>query len=42
MATAIDKVKNGLDKLKQLGEGPSTLAARDQAIQQLKVLSFAS
>lgn len=36
MTSIIDKAKNGLQKLKSLSEGPSTLAERDKIVKQLK------
>jgi len=40
MSSALDRVQNGLEKLKQMGENPSNLDAREKAVKQLKVLSL--
>jgi hypothetical protein len=36
MSSTIERVNNGLQKLKSLAEGPSTLADRDKIVKQLK------
>lgn len=36
MSSILEKVSNGLSKLKSLSEGPITLAERDKLIKQLK------
>jgi hypothetical protein len=36
MASALDRVVNGLSKLKSLGETPATLGERDKLVKQLK------
>ncbi len=37
MASAIDRIQNGLSKLKSLGEDPSSLEDREKVIRQLKI-----
>ncbi len=37
MASSIDKVANGLSKLKSMGEGRDTLADREKVVRQLKI-----
>lgn len=36
MVSPVDRVYNGLQKLKQISEGPATLEERDKLVKQLK------
>lgn len=36
MVSPVDRVYNGLQKLKQISEGPATLDERDRLVKQLK------
>ena len=37
MASVIDRITNGLTKLKTMPEGPASLSDRDKTVRQLKV-----
>lgn len=37
MVSQIDRVVNGLSKLKSISEGPATLGDREKTIRQLKI-----
>ena len=37
MVSPLDKVKSGLDKLKSLGDGKSSIFDREKIVRQLKI-----